>query len=130
MTEAFITLPWPPSVNGMYANAPGKGRIKSKRYRAWETEAGWELRRQHPPKFTTPVHMMIVFGQKSGRWDMSNFVKPIEDFLVSHDIIPDDNSRWIKKTTLTQEPDQEGVLVHLYPVAELAQVLTAEENAA
>ncbi len=30
-----VNLPYPPVLNNLYANVPGKGRVKSERYRAW-----------------------------------------------------------------------------------------------
>ncbi len=43
-----IVLPLPPSTNGLYANAPGKGRVKSKRKRAASkrnlSDRRWDIR--------------------------------------------------------------------------------------
>ena len=123
MAETFINLPFPPSVNAMFRNLSGVGRVKTKRYKAWEEKAGWQLISQKPRKFRTPVNLLIVFGPKPGpsrSWDMSNHVKAIEDLLVKHNVIDDDNSNIIKQITCTQEPDQEGALVHLSAVSEVS----------
>ena len=32
-------LPLPPSVNGCFANVPGKGRVRTAQYRAWRKQA-------------------------------------------------------------------------------------------
>ena len=39
---ATIALPYPPSVNGLYANT-SKGRRKVPAYNRWIKQAGWEL---------------------------------------------------------------------------------------
>ena len=121
MPETFIQLPFPPSVNALYANMPGKGRVKSKKYKIWYEAAGWKLREQRPTRFKKLVHILITFGPKPGpqrKWDMSNHVKAVEDLLVSHGIIVDDCSKIIKRLTLTQEPDQDGILVHIFNARE------------
>ena len=64
MTEAFINLPWPPSVNGMYSNLAKVGRIKSLPYRAWATEAGQMLNHQRIPRFDCAVSIAYTFGKK------------------------------------------------------------------
>lgn len=38
-TRITLALSVPPSVNEMFANVPGKGRVKTKKYRAWRKAA-------------------------------------------------------------------------------------------
>lgn len=121
-SRSFL-LPFPPSVNGMYANLAKRGRIKSLPYRAWTEEAGWMLNQQRPGRFDGPVHIAYTFGKKNGRFDLSNFIKPIDDLLVHHKIISDDNSKVIVAFSVGQDPEIEGVLVHV-------SALPAEGNAA
>lgn len=113
MTEASFNLPWPPSVNAMYANLAKVGRIKSLPYREWVNEAGWMLNQQRIPRFSGPVRISYTFGKKKGRYDLSNFLKPIDDLLVHHKIITDDNSKVIVGFSVTQNPELEGVLVRV-----------------
>ncbi len=91
MTLASLTLPFPPSVNGLY---PGKARRhKSKRYKAWIKEAGWTLKTQEPiHRFRSPVSIVLTFGRPDKRVrDLSNYIKAVEDLLVTHGIIRDDS---------------------------------------
>ncbi len=91
MTLASITLPFPPSVNNLF---PGKhSRHKSKRYKAWIKEAGLTILTQEPiHRFRSPVSIVLTFGRPDKRRrDISNFVKPVEDLLVTHGIIRDDS---------------------------------------
>ncbi len=110
-TDAAIHLPWPPSLNGMYANYHNRGRIKTAPYKDWLNEAGWMLNQQSIPRFSGPVRIRYTFGPKKGRYDLSNFIKPIEDLLVTHRIIPDDNASVIKRFTVCQGENVDGVLV-------------------
>ena len=41
-----FTIPPPPSANNLYANVPGKGRVKTTLYRIWANSAGWQVRQQ------------------------------------------------------------------------------------
>src|SRR5262245_15490543 len=89
MSEPIIlTLPPPPPLNSLYPTV-GRRRIKSKRYKAWEHEAGWLLLRQRP-------------GQINGDWeidialprgligDVDGYSKALLDLVVKHQIVPDD----------------------------------------
>ena len=113
MTEASFTLPFPPSVNGLYANMHNVGRVKTEPYKEWLNEAGWTLKAQRIPSFSGPVHITYTFGKKKGRYDLSNFLKPIDDLLVAHAVIADDNSKIITGFSVSQDPEIEGVLVHV-----------------
>ncbi|MTH96559.1 RusA family crossover junction endodeoxyribonuclease [Roseibium sp. RKSG952] len=113
MTENWLSLPFPPSVNAMYRNVSGKGRVKSADYKKWEKQAGFLILEAKPRPHTGPVRISYTFGAKSGRWDMSNFIKAIEDLLVTHGLIEDDSAKIIKRFTVTQNPNLEGVLVRV-----------------
>lgn len=110
MTECTIKLPFPPSVNTMYANMPKRGRIKTAAYRDWANEAGWMLNSQKPSKFQEPVTINYTFGPKGGRlWDLSNHIKAVEDLLVRQCILPDDNSKIIVGFSVDQDPEVDGL---------------------
>ena len=52
-------LPYPPSVNSLYANRPGIGRVKSERYRTWERAANNMLLAQTRKPFAGNVAVDI-----------------------------------------------------------------------
>ncbi len=79
---------FPISVNAMYANVAGKGRVKSVRYRAWRAAAGWDCKRKG--SVHGPYDLTIVLSDNKRRGDASNFVKGLEDLLVEHGIVDDD----------------------------------------
>ena len=90
MTE--FRLPLPPSVNSLYANVPGKGRIKSDRYRKWLSAAGWAIKEQRPKPITGDYALWIYCERPDQRKrDIGNLEKAVSDLLVKHGIISDDS---------------------------------------
>ena len=101
--EARLSLPWPPSTNALYANVKGKGRIITEEYADWKREAGWTLKAQHPPKFHKPVTIGIeLCPPHSRRFDLDNRTKSVLDLLVTHLVIPDDNSELVRSVTVSR----------------------------
>jgi len=98
--KAVITLPFPISVNRMYAHA-GKRRFPSKAFAAWKAEADRQVRIARVKPFTGPVDVVIelVPAVKRKR-DSDNFRKCILDALVRGGVIPDDNSGIVKSDAL------------------------------
>ena len=87
-----------PSVNKMYRNVPGVGRVKSSDYKTWAKLAMQEMMAQRRlPLPNPPVCLTICVPDSSGRGDISNRVKAVEDLLVRMGVIPDDNDKIIKK---------------------------------
>ena len=112
-----FTLPFPPSVNGMFA---GKGRrYVSKPYKAWRAAAGWELKRQRVcAVISGPVILEIELTPPDKRpRDASNYVKGIEDLAVAHGILVDDSQQYVKevRTRWATEPGQPGARVRITP---------------
>ena len=85
-----LTLPAAPSLNNLYANVPGKGRVRSERYRVWFNAAGWALKSAGIRWETMrgPVAVEIVTGNQ--RIDLDNSAKALLDFLVDMGILADD----------------------------------------
>lgn len=74
-------------------------------------EAGLMLNRQRPHRFEGPVKVHYVFGKTPGHWDPSNFIKSVEDLLVAHQVIQDDNSKICKAGSWEVSGDFQGVRV-------------------
>ena len=102
-----ITLPFPPSVNGLYAtNFKTKRRFKSKQYGEWLNVATVELAYVRGT-FGEPVRVLYEFGRPDKRRrDVANYEKAVSDFLVSEGILVDDSL--IEEITL-RWADVEGV---------------------
>jgi crossover junction endodeoxyribonuclease RusA len=109
-----IDLPKPPSVNALFSNVPGRGRVKSKEYRDWIEAAGWTLLSQKPAHVTGPVSLDYLMHD-SGRVDLGNLEKPLTDLLVTHGIIEDDKRSIVRRITLEWSPHVEGCRVHIKP---------------
>lgn len=88
----LLELPAPPSVNKMYRNVPGRGRVRSAEYVDWAAMAGWKLRAQHPS--TIAGNVIVVIGvEREARMmgaDIDNRIKALLDLLVEHGVIEDD----------------------------------------
>lgn len=97
MTDAWsIHLPIPPSLNNMFPSVRNR-RITSKEYRLWKDAADDALwtcmnRRRFPGK----VAVEIRLGKTKGLSDASNRIKAVEDWLVRHQIIVNDDYRYVR----------------------------------
>jgi len=86
-----ISLPFPPSVNAMYRNVPGRGRVKDDPYKRWIENAGWELLSQRPRKFKQRVSVRISMNPpRRSCGDVDNRIKAVLDLLTRHGVIADD----------------------------------------
>lgn len=93
-----------PSVNAMYRNVPGVGRVKSTEYKQWAKAALQELtfamlayKRSQTATPKPPLCLTIHVPDTGGRGDASNRIKAVEDVLVRAGIIADDNDKIIRK---------------------------------
>lgn len=114
-TQTFV-LPFPVSVNNMFLNIPGRGRIKSPKYRAWQTEAGWRLRQQR----AVPIKGLVTIDIKAikpdnRRRDLDNITKAIFDILVVNNVITDDKMIVRLTAEWSQSSDLSGISVTVAP---------------
>lgn len=111
-----LELPFPPSTNCLYA---GKGRrYKSKRYEKWISEARYALWNQvfKPVCEKAPLQITYIFGRPDKRVrDAANFIKAVDDLLVSQKVIPDDS--WIHRGVF-QWGESKGVTLEIIPLPE------------
>ena len=98
----ILTLPFPPSVNSMFRNVNGRGRVKSAEYKAWLVEAGVMLKQQKPRPPNGRVRITVDLDDKR-RGDADNRIKPIIDLLVAHGVIPDDSKTYVKRMSIGWE---------------------------
>lgn len=109
-----LILPTPPSVNNLFINVRGRGRVPSARYADWRRRATAELWGQPMQNFAGPVEVKIV-AEDAGRTDLDNFAKGVLDFLVHHRFIEDDNRSVVRRLTL-EWGDVKGVVVEVSAV--------------
>jgi Holliday junction resolvase RusA-like endonuclease len=93
-----LILPMPPSVNGLYRNVPGRGRVISGLYQRWKDAADGAVWTQETTVFKGPVALTITLEDR-GRYDCDNKIKAVQDFLVRHGMIDDDDKRIVRRVT-------------------------------
>lgn len=87
-----VCLPFPPSVNNLHINVPGRGRVAAPEYRAWKKLAGAQLDIQRPRKVHGRYRAVMTFERPDRRLrDVCNYEKAASDLLVSHGIVDDDH---------------------------------------
>ena len=109
----IITLPRPPSVNGLFVNA-GKFRVKSPAYRMWIEDAGKHLMIQRPKKLLGPVTVSIAV-EDIGPGDLDNLAKSLLDLMVRHTVIEDDRREIVRAINM-KWADIAGVMVEITAV--------------
>lgn len=84
MKVLVLNLPLPPSTNKLYANVPGKGRVRTREYRRWSSAAlsySWLSKPQGGfPHFEGAFDIQITLPLKM-RGDITNRIKAVEDWL-------------------------------------------------
>lgn len=109
LTTSF-EVPLCPSVNAMYANVAGKGRVKTKAYKLWRANALREMLCQSVKPVLWPVSVSITLPE-SMRGDASNRIKAAEDLAVCAEIIPDDSKKYVRPHTTNFAPIENMIVV-------------------
>lgn len=109
--EVKLRLPFPPSVNNLYINVNGKGRVPTVRYRKWKKAAIDSMWGQPLQYFKGPVSIDITY-EDAGRSDLDNLQKAVIDHLVNCQIILGDDRKVVRKITL-QWGDVKGAVVEV-----------------
>lgn len=118
---ASIKIPMPISVNAMYRNVAGVGRVKTKELKNWKLEAEWELARQNPPRFVGQVDISITLRYPpKGRADCSNYIKAVEDLLVTCGVIEDDSCKYVRSVSARWSHEETACRVNVYYAPEAA----------
>ncbi len=91
-TPVTFRVPLPPSVNALYRNVPGRGRVKTPKYSAWIKSAGWEVISQRPAKLSGSYSVKYSLCRPDNRRrDAENYIKALSDLLVRLQIVEDDS---------------------------------------
>ena len=107
-----LNLPYPPSLNGLFAGQ--QRRYKSKKYKAWIAEADIAILQQRPHKIKGKVKFSVLLGKPDKRRrDLDNVgAKAILDRLVAHGIIEDDS---LVESIFMAWADVSGAVVEILP---------------
>jgi Holliday junction resolvase RusA-like endonuclease len=88
-----LLLPVPPSTNNLFRNGSHGGRYKTKAYKAWIAEAGWEIMHQRPPTLHPPLRTclrVLIEAPIGPNRDIDNVLKPLLDLLTTMGVYADD----------------------------------------
>jgi Holliday junction resolvase RusA-like endonuclease len=112
-----ITLPFPISVNAMFADGKTR-RHKSQRYSDWLAEAGYALKSQRPQTVLGPVTLLyeVQEGKDNRRRDIGNLEKGCTDLLVYYGIIEADHDLIVREIRMIWNKDVQGVRVTIQSV--------------
>ena len=94
--SVLLIIPVPPSVNSMYRNLYGKGRVKTGVYAAWITEAGYRVRAQKPIAIPGKVRVDLTV-KRIPNSDIDNRIKAVHDLLQGLSII--ENDKFVEEVT-------------------------------
>lgn len=99
-----LTLPWPPSVNHLYAVVNGR-KVLSAKGRDYIAEVARSVARQTPCTFgpLRIAYSAVAFPPDRRRRDLSNLVKIVEDSLTKAGVW-DDDSQVDQMTWIRSEP--------------------------
>jgi Holliday junction resolvase RusA-like endonuclease len=114
---ARLVMPEPISVNNLYSNVKGRGRVTTKKYADWKGRAERMLSFQSPlPRFTGPVEITYFVGEKGvGGMDAGNVEKAATDALVSAGVIKDDSRKWLRSVQIIWTPGMRGTVAVIEP---------------
>lgn len=98
-----LSLPAPPSTNNLFANAKGRGRVKTAEYRTWLQSAGllinFQTAKTRVRAVPSPVHVEVRLGKVNPARDADNFLKAVNDLLVHAGVISGDNLTHLHRVT-------------------------------
>lgn len=99
MTTATITLPFPLSVNNLYAGR--RRRYPTKRYAAWRREAELMIMAAKPPRIRGPVAVAMTLHPFNRRKrDADNAWKCVLDACVRMNVIEADDQTIVRKASV------------------------------
>lgn len=106
LSEVTFTLPMPPSVNNLFINVPGRGRVAAPHYQAWKKNAAaaWQAQRI-TGRFPGKVRVSLLVERVRG--DLDNRAKACLDLCVAVGLISDD--RHIEAVDLAWSDSVTGV---------------------
>lgn len=112
-----LFLPYPPTTNKLYGNREG-GRKKSDAYKLWlaDAEEAYLQQLNRITKLKGKVTLVLMLKAPDNRKrDISNTIKAVEDFLVSHQIIEADDQTCVRSVTAIWKDNLDiGCFVTIY----------------
>lgn len=119
--RSTITLPYPPSVNNLFAQikSPHGGyiRVKTQKYKEWARDAGLLLNAQRNTgklvshQGRVSITIKATPPKDNRRRDLDNIAKAVLDLLVDSNIIIDDSRIEVLHLAWEREAQDVGVIV-------------------
>ncbi len=103
-----LTLPMAPSVNASFANVPGKGRVHTASYRAWQKQALASIATQaHGATFPGTFRIAVLASDRelTRPRDCDNLAKAIADTLKKAGVIADDSHLHMRAISIEWSPE-------------------------
>ena len=105
-------LPLPPSVNNLFRNVAGTGRVKTKAYKTWLAEAKTLVMAQRIGQQKIPAAYELAVVVSRSKHDLDNFLKAIGDMLTEMAIVVDDS---LAQRIVIERGDVKGCRVTVTP---------------
>lgn len=132
--EHRVWLPFPPSVNNLYAQGIVKGKVRrfpTKKTRDWKKEAIIRIMAARLPRFTEPVVIKLALTPRDCRGrDADNYNKVVIDCLKEARTLIDDSNQYVKAVISHWEnanPTRPGVVVTIRLALANRPQLTSKE---
>lgn len=111
-----LELPFPVPLHALWIKHRGGGGIPTVRYKSYGQEAWAAIASQRPGKIkgAVSVFVRLVAPDKRKR-DADNLCKCLLDTLKTHQIIEDDDNRYVKRLTLQWAEDGPPCIVLVQP---------------
>lgn len=117
-----VSLPIPPSVNNLFSNVPGKGRVKTKAYTDWIAKAFAAINREECSSpgvsLSGAVCVVMEINRSHAGRDIDNCIKPIIDALVKRGVIINDTHVSSVTACWADKADPALAKVVVYPAGE------------
>jgi len=99
-------LPFPPSVNAMYANnkrGSGRGRYPTAEYEQWRADAAVMLMQQNVRPVLAGCFVKILLDERR-QGDCDNRIKPVLDLLVKRGVLGGDSKKYVRGVSVKWAP--------------------------
>jgi crossover junction endodeoxyribonuclease RusA len=95
MTELYLKVPFPPSMNSYWRNIVIKGRprtLLSEKGRQYRIQIMSQIHLEHPPALSGRLHLTIeLYPPDRRKRDLDNHCKAIQDGLAHAGVFEDDS---------------------------------------